>query len=279
MSATLIGSVKNANSKQLRKVVSNVEIDGLVLITESYTIRRADEDYFRVATARGTTHKGFSSNNIQYTRMKIETSRIDPLDGDYSSLVVNYAGLTTASGLPPAYVTAIGQIGAGVFGSDTAIVAKYLSSASIYSIVQGGTIALNLNSSNLAIPSKRIMPASINGTPLPANPRPREYRRTKTTGEQLADQIAWRADYMSKNASSTNGVYFFGPPILNYAPQVEWLYAGYVQSSVTIDQRGAFLQIEEQFTEYFSGSDQFYTSNGVPNINLILQFGPVVQSF
>ena len=278
MSATLIGSVKTANAKELRKVVSNVEIDGLVLITESYTIRRADEDYFRVATARGTAHKGFSSNNIQYARMQIETSRIDPLDGDYSSLVVNYAGLTTASGLPPAYVTAIGQIGAGVFGSDVAIVAKYLSSASIYSIVQGGTLSLNLSSSNLAIPSKRIMPSSINGTLMPANPRPREYRRTKTIGEQLTDVQAFEKDYMRKNASS--GVtYFFGPPILNYAPQQEWIYAGYVQSSVTIGQRGAFLQIEEQFTEYFSGSDGFYTANGVPNIPYILRFAPVVQSF
>jgi hypothetical protein len=278
MSATLIGSVKNANAKELRKVVSNVEIDGLVLITENYTIRRADEDYFRVATARGVTHQSFSSNHT-YPRMQIETSRIDPLDGDYSNLVVNYAGLTTASGLPPAYVTAIGQIGAGVFGSDTAIVAKYLSAASIYSIVQGGTIALNLNSSNLAIPSKRIMPASINGTTLPANPRGREYRRTKTTGELTADALAWRADYMSKNLPAAGGNYWFGPITINYTPQVEWLYAGYVQSAVTIDQRGAFLQIEEQFTEYFSGSDQFYTANGVPNINRILQFGPVIQAF
>lgn len=274
MSANLIGSVKTANSKELRKVVSNVEIDGLVLITENYTIRRADEDYFRVATARGTTHNNFSSNNIGYTRMQIETSRIDPLDGDYSNLVVNYAGLTTSSGLPPAFITAIGQIGAGVFGSDTAIVAKYLSTSSIYDIVKGGTLNLNLKSSNLAIPSKRIMPASINGTTMPANPRPREYRRTKTIGEQAEIFAEFQATYLRANPNTT-----FGAPLFNYAPQQEWIYAGYVQSSVTIDQRGAFLQIEEQFTEYFSGSDSFYTANGVPNIQLILQFAPYVQKF
>jgi len=273
MSAVLIGSVKSQNSKELRKYVSNTEIDGLVLITETYTIRRADEDYFRSATSRGVTHALFSINSIKYPRMEIETSRVDPLDGDYSSLVVNYAGLTTSSGLPPAHVTAIGQIGAGVFGADVAIVVKYLSSSTIFDIVKGGTLNLNLSNSNLAIPSKRIMPTLINGTALPANPRPREYRRSKTLGEQFQDYRAWAANY--KHSVGVT----LGPPVFNYTPQQEWIYAGYIQSAVNIEQRGAFLQIEEQFTEYFNGSDVFYTANGIPDIRKILAFSPVSQTF
>ena len=112
MSATLIGKPASGQ-KVLRKTNMTTEIDGLTLLSETYTIRTAD-----VATLepdRNTLHSNFvdSSYTPKYTRMAVETTRVEPMDGDLSSLVVNYVGMTSTSGLPAAYVTAVGQAGAG----------------------------------------------------------------------------------------------------------------------------------------------------------------------
>jgi hypothetical protein len=74
------------------------------------------------------------------------------------------------------------------------------------------------------------MPASINGTAMPANPRAREYRAG------------------------------------GFAVLQEWLYAGYVQTSISFARRGGFNQIEEQFTEFFTGSSDMFTQDGAVNL-------------
>jgi hypothetical protein len=184
--------------------------------------------------------------------MSVETTRVEPIDGDLAELIVTYVGLDYASGLPPAYVTAVGQPGVGVFGADASVVVKYITQQSVFELLQGSSVNLNLGTINLtsssgqgtstvsgvarvALPTKRLMPSSINGTGLPPNPRAREYR----------------------------GV-LFGSTF------TEWVYAGYVQTGISFERRGLFNRIEEQFTEYFQGSDGYYLTDGRINTQLAL---------
>jgi hypothetical protein len=248
------------------------EIDGLTLLSETYTIRTAD-----VATLepdRNTLHSVFvdSSYTPKYTRMAVETTRVEPLDGDLSSLVVNYVGMTSASGLPAAYVTAVGQAGAGVFGADASIVAKYITTDSYFELLKGGVLALDFTNSQIIIPTKRLMPSSINGTVMPPNPRQREYRRNSTRSEIAATQAANIAEANAR--AGRYGTFLVGS-VVPYPVTIEWIYAGYVQSSISFTRRGLFNQIEEQFTEYFRGTDVFYTGDGIPNVRKIEAYSAV----
>jgi hypothetical protein len=73
------------------------------------------------------------------------------------------------------------------------------------------------------------------------------------------------------NRNVQRGVIFSGF-VSYYAPTIEYIYAGYVQTGISFARRGLFNQVEEQFTEYFRGTDGFYTTDGIINI-------PAVQSF
>jgi hypothetical protein len=265
MPAIIVGK-PSSGQKVLRKSVITTEIDGLTLLTETYTIRTSD--IASIEPDRNTLHSAFvdSSQTPKYSRMSVETTRIEPLDGDLSSLVVNYVGMTTASGLPPAYVTAVGQPGAGVFGADASIVAKYITTDSYFNLLKGGVLTLDFTNSQIIIPTKRLMPASINGTIMPPNPRQREYRRNKTRGEIQAAQAASIAEANAR--AGRYGNYTVGS-LVPYPVTIEWIYAGYVQTSISFTRRGLFNQIEEQFTEYFRGTDAFYTGDGIPNVKKI----------
>ena len=166
--------------------------------------------------------------------MLVETTSIEPMDGDLAQLLVTYVGLDYASGLPPAYIAAVGQPRAGVFGADAAVSARYITEQPVFDLLKGAPITLNFSiynfAANLNLPTKRFMPASINGTAMPSNPRAREYR--------------------------AGGFDVFQ----------EWLYAGYVQTSISFQRRGSFNQIEEQFSEFFTGSSDMFTADGAVNI-------------
>ena len=248
MSAIIIGSPASA-TKVLRKSQRSTEVDGLVTITETYTIRR--QDIGSIEPDRNTTYNTFTGLTT-FPRMSVETTRVEPIDGDLAELIVTYVGLDYASGLPPAYVTAVGQPGVGVFGADASVVVKYITQQSVFELLQGSSVNLNLGTINLtsssaqgtstvsgvarvALPTKRLMPSSINGTGLPPNPRAREYR----------------------------GV-LFGSTF------TEWVYAGYVQTGISFERRGLFNRIEEQFTEYFQGSDGYYLTDGRINTQAAL---------
>ena len=271
MSAVLQGKPASGQ-KVLRKANMTTEIDGLTLLSETYTIRTAD-----IATLepdRNTLHSAFvdSSYTPKYTRMAVETTRVEPLDGDLSSLVVNYVGMTSASGLPGAYVTAVGQAGAGIFGADASIVAKYITTDSYFALLQGGVLALDFTNSQIIIPTKRLMPSSINDTAMPPNPRQREYRRNSTRSELAATQAANIAEANARAGRFGN---ITVGSIVPYPVTIEWIYAGYVQSSISFTRRGLFNQIEEQFTEYFRGTDNFYTGDGIPNVRKIESYSAV----
>ena len=235
MSAIIIGSPASA-TKVLRKSQRSTEVDGLVTLTETYTIRRQDIE--SIEPGRNTAHSSFSTATNKYPRMQVETTRVEPIDGDLAELIVTYVGLDYASGLPPAYVTAVGQPGAGVFGSDASVVARYISQQPIFDLLKGASITLSFSgfgfTSNLTLPSKRLIPASINGTTMPTNPRAKEYR-----------------------ASLSGGTFR------------EWLYSGYVQTSISFQRRGSFNQIEEQFTESFVGSSDMFTASGTIDLQRV----------
>ena len=247
MSAVLVGSLASGG-KVLRRSQSSTEVDGLVTLTETYTIRTQDIE--SIEPERNTAHSSFSTATNKYSRMLVETTRVEPMDGGLAQLLVTYVGLDYASGLPPAYITAVGQQGVGVFGADASVLVKYITQQSVFELLQGSSVNLNLGTINLssvlplgisigrgfttvsgtasvALPTKRLMPSSINGTGLPPNPRAREYR----------------------------GV-LFGSTF------TEWVYAGYVQTGISFERRGSFNRIEEQFTEYFQGSDVYYLADG-----------------
>lgn len=232
MSAVIVGTSLNSGQKVLRKSERTTEVDGLVSLTETYVIRSADIE--SIEPGRNTAYSTFTGLNT-FPRMQVETTRVEPMDGGLATLVVNYVGLDYASGLPPAFVTAVGQPKVGVFGSDASVVARYITQQPVFDLLKGSQITLqffgNLSPS-VNLPSKRFMPATINGTAMPPNPRAREYR-----------------------------IRIFGGVIS------EWLYAGYVQTSVSFQRRGSFNQIEEQFSEYFFGSDDMFTQVGSINLS------------
>ena len=240
MGAIILGSLANGG-KVLRRSQRSTEVDGLVTITETYTIRRQDIE--SIEPARNTSYNAFTGTT-KFPRMSVETTRVDPIDGNLAQLIVTYVGLDYASGLPPAYVTAVGQPGVGVFGADASVVVRYITQQSVFELLQGSSVNLNLGTINLtssgdrttttvstvarvALPTKRLMPSSINGTGLPPNPRAREYRA-----------------------------------VLIGSNFTEWVYAGYVQTGISFERRGLFNRIEEQFTEYFQGSDSYYLTDG-----------------
>jgi len=231
MGAVILGSLAGGG-KVLRRSQSSTEVDGLVTLTETYTIRR--QDIGSIEPDRNTSYNAFTGTT-KFPRMSVETTRVDPIDGNLAQLTVNYVGLDYASGLPPAYVTAVGQPGVGVFGADASVVVRYITQQAVFDLLKGASITLNFSgggiTSNLTLPSKRFIPASINGTAMPPNPRAREYRAVLSGG-------SFR----------------------------EWLYAGYVQTSISFERRGGFNQIEEQFTEFFIGSSDMFTASGAINL-------------
>jgi len=230
MGAIILGSLASGG-KVLRRSQRSTEVDGLVTLTETYTIRR--QDIGSIEPDRNTAYNTFTGTT-KFPRMSVETTRVDPIDGNLAQLTVNYVGLDYASGLPPAYVTAVGQPGAGVFGADASVVVRYITQQPVFDLLKGSSIQLDFSifafRAQLTLPTKRFMPASINGTAMPANPRAREYRAG------------------------------------GFAVLQEWLYAGYVQTSISFARRGAFNQIEEQFTEFFTGSSDMFTQDGAVNL-------------
>jgi hypothetical protein len=275
MAASIVNTTLNAGGKILRKSTRSTSVDGLVTLVENYTIRLAD--IASLEPDAGTTHSAFSTATAKYTRMLVETTAVNPIDGDLADLSVTYVGLDTTSGLPKAYITAVGQPGVGVYGADAAIVVKYITQDSLFDTLKGGNISLNLGGTSLTLPTKRLMPASINATLLPPNPRGREYRRSKNVSELQSAATAAYKSYLKANPTGLGGI--AQPPVITYAPSVEYIYAGYVQSAISFQRRGLFNQIEEQFTEYFKGTDIFYQTDGTINLGRVNSFSDVNYGF
>ena len=99
MAASIVNTVLNAGGKILRKSARSTSVDGLVTLVENYTIRLAD-----IATLEpdsGTKHSAFSTATAKYTRMLVETTAVNPIDGDLADLNVTYVGWIHRLACPP----------------------------------------------------------------------------------------------------------------------------------------------------------------------------------
>lgn len=216
MSAFIIGSpavtASLPNSKVLRRQQYQKDMNGLESLVETYIVQTANR--ISLAPAKDTKHSDFSTASTKFQRMAVESISFDEQDGDVTAMSVNFAGLTSSDGLPPALVRIIPATGAGIFGPDINIEVEYVSDSTETQLVGGkfssqqGVIATPINSK-----SKK-MPSSINGVVLPSDPV---------------------APFTFQSESSVSGVF--------------QRYEGYVLKNVSCTRRGQFLVATLIFAE------------------------------
>lgn len=215
-----VSLVTSANAKILRRQEYNREPNGLESITETYTIQTANR--ITINPAKDVTNQAFSTASQKFPRMAVETTSFSELDGGISEMTVNYVGLTSSTGLPPAIVRILPVTGAGFFGPPINIEAEFVTDAQESELVIG-----KLSSTAPIIPKgfglKQRMPKFINGTRMPENPR-EPYNRAAT-------------------GSSVIG----GAVIIRDALDV---YEGYVIKDVDCVRRGQFLVARITFEEF-----------------------------
>jgi hypothetical protein len=209
MASTIIGNAIGATStsKVLQRQNFNKEPNGLETIVESYAIATANRD--TIVPEKDTLHSAFSSSAKKYTRMVVESVTTEEQDGGITQMLVTFVGLTTATGLPPAIVRIIPTPGAGIFGPNMVIEAEFLTDKSETDFSANGAGGLTQPPSFFQ-PGRTLMPDTINGTKMPANPREPFSRTT-------------------------------------YA--ASFAYFGYIQQSLSCDRRGIFLIARATFAE------------------------------
>lgn len=199
MSAVIVGS-PSSGQKVLRRADFSTERNGLETLNEIYTVRTADRNTLQPNF--GILHSAFSTASTTFERMAIENFSFRELDGDLTEINVTYVGLTSSSGLPPALVRLIPTPDAGIFGPDAVIEVEFLTDITEAQFVSG--------TGNRDVLGGIPIPAQINGTTLPPNPREPFYR---------------------DNAG-----------VANY-------YFGYVQKALQCERRGIFLVAKKVYAE------------------------------
>ena len=209
MSFSIVGSSLNSSTKAkvLQRQNFNKEPNGLETIIESYAISTANRD--TIVPEKNTLHSAFSSSAKPYPRMVVESVTTEEQDGGITQMLVTFVGLTTATGLPPAIVRIIPTPGAGIFGPNMVIEAEFLTDKSETDFSANGAGGLTQPASFFQ-PGRTLMPDTINGTKMPANPREPFSRTT-------------------------------------YA--ASFAYFGYIQQSLSCDRRGIFLVARATFAE------------------------------
>jgi hypothetical protein len=173
MSATIIGSpsptATATNGKVLRRQQYQRDFNGLETLVETYIVQ--SQNLLSIAPDKDVKHSAFSSASVKYPRMSVETISTSEQEGNLTELNVTFVGLTSSSGLPPAVVRIIPNTGSGIFGPPIVIEAEFVTDLNEFQILQG-----QLSSFSTAEPSSTIkiyrMPAFINGTAMPSNPKP-----------------------------------------------------------------------------------------------------------
>jgi hypothetical protein len=163
---TIIGSA--INTKVLKRQNFNKEPNGLETLIEAYAIKTSNR--VSVVPEKNTLHTAFSSASTTYPRMAVESVSTEEEDGGITSMLVTYVGLTSLTGLPPAIVRLLPTAGAGIYGPPMVIEVEFVTDvteAQFASGQQASTNPLQVAGWTKFIP----MPASINGTILPTNPR------------------------------------------------------------------------------------------------------------
>lgn len=174
MAAIIIGSpsatLSAANAKVLRRQEYQKDLNGLESLSETYIIRT--ENRISIAPAKDTKHSDFSTATLKFSRMASETISFTELDGDLTEMSINFVGLTSSSGLPPAIVRIVPISGAGIYGPSIHIEVEYVSDSSETQLMNGIFSSTQVSVQNPLNSFSRKMPSSINGTSLPADPRP-----------------------------------------------------------------------------------------------------------
>jgi hypothetical protein len=177
MATTIIGSA--INTKVLKRQNFNKEINGLETLIEAYAIKTSNR--VSVVPAKDTLHSAFSSATTKYSRMAVESVATEEEDGGITSMLVTFVGLTTSTGLPPAIVRLIPTAGEGVYGPPLVIEAEYITDVSVTQFL-AGQLGNNLNQSAALFTTTTKMPATINGTTMPKDPRTAFYSAPKSGG-------------------------------------------------------------------------------------------------
>jgi len=168
MASVIIGSA--INTKVLQRQNFSKEPNGLETVIEAYAIKTSNRD--TTVPNKDTLHSAFSSSTNKYTRMVVESVATEEQDGGITQMLVTFVGLTTSTGLPPAIVRLIPTAGAGIFGPPLTIEAEFMTNVSESEFIQGNiqtTSTIRLG--NVVFGTVNQMPAFINGTKMPDNPR------------------------------------------------------------------------------------------------------------
>jgi len=171
MSFSIVGASLNSSTtaKVLQRQNFNKEPNGLETIIESYAIATANRD--TIIPEKNTLHSAFSSSTKKYSRMVVESVTTEEQDGGITQMLVTYVGLTTATGLPPPIVRLIPTAGEGVYGPPLVIEAEYVTDVNETEFI-AGQLTVNSGLAKLGVFSQQIkMPAVINGTTMPVDPR------------------------------------------------------------------------------------------------------------
>ena len=215
MASVIIGSQINATStsKVLQRQNFSKEPNGLETIIESYAIATANRD--TIIPEKNTLHSAFSSSTKKYTRMVVESVTTEEQDGGITQMLVTFVGLTTSTGLPPPIVRLIPTAGEGVYGPPLVIEAEYVTDVNETEFI-AGQLTVNSGLAKLGVFSQQIkMPAVINGTTMPVDPR----------------------------------TAFFNAPKGGFGGGAYIQYSGYCVLSMSCDRRGLFLIARNTYHE------------------------------
>jgi hypothetical protein len=215
MSFSIVGSSLNSSTtaKVLQRQNFNKEPNGLETIIESYAIATANRD--TIVPEKNTLHSAFSSSTKKYSRMVVESVTTEEQDGGITQMLVTFVGLTTSTGLPPAIVRLIPTAGEGVYGPPLVIEAEYVTDVNETEFI-AGQLTVDSGLAKLGVFSQQIkMPAVINGTTMPRDPR----------------------------------TAFFNAPKVGFGGGAYIQYSGYCVLSMSCDRRGLFLIARNTYHE------------------------------
>jgi len=219
MGFSIVGSSLNSSTtaRVLQRQNFNKEPNGLETIIEAYAIKTENRDL--IVPEKNTLHSAFHSTSPasfkKYSRMVVESVTTEEQDGGITQMLVTFVGLTTSTGLPPPIVRLIPTAGEGVYGPPLVIEAEYVTDVSETEFM-AGQLAQNTGLGRQALFSTTIkMPAVINGTTMPVDPR----------------------------------TAFFNAPKGGFGGGVFIKYNGYCVLSMSCDRRGLFLIARNTYHE------------------------------
>jgi hypothetical protein len=192
MATTIIGSA--INTKVLKRQNFNKEPNGLETLIEAYAIKTSNRA--SIVPEKDTLHTTFSSASTTYARMVVESVATEEEDGGITSMLVTFVGLTSSTGLPPAIVRLLPTAGEGVYGPPIVIEAEYVTDVSVTQFL-AGQLSNNLNQVATLFTETIKMPAFINGTAMPEDPRTAFFSSPQSGGGVIENYSGYC--YLSKS--------------------------------------------------------------------------------